>query len=758
MKNDTTDLPEKVMKLVQQTHHNVFLTGKAGTGKTTLLKKIIDTTHKNAAVVAPTGIAALNAGGVTIHSFFQIAPAAYVPDPHFRPLNSGFQKIESLYTLSKVFTMSAAKREVIRNLELLIIDEVSMLRADLLDAIDFVLRKIRYNQQPFGGVQVLFIGDLYQLPPVVKPEEWEVLQRYYSGMFFFQAMCLRNNMPVYIELKIIYRQSDKVFIGILNNLRNNHFKDEDKKVLNAYVHPSFQLLDNPGHIFLTTHNYKADNINNTALQRLHTPDVFFKAEITGEFPDKLFPMEEVLILRKGAQVMFTKNDISGGRRYFNGKIGKISYLGEDEIVVSCEGDDATITVDKYEWLHKKYEVNENTKEIEEKVLGSFVHFPLKLAWAITVHKSQGLTFDKAVIDVVDVFQPGQAYVALSRLRSLDGLVLKETFDVPPMVASSDIKTFSDREPEEEQLKQFVEQGSKSYILQYLLKTFDLTEGARVWKKYVTENAQEPVNSPAGKYVPRIRETLIAWENVSYTASQFSKWLKLYFVKDEDKNILREKIKGAFQHFFGVLDPMEENLLTWMTEISFVKRSKTLFNEMAEIEDVVLTQILRMYKSVYLTETWVAGDEPDKNRMEDDFFKTYRNKKLEKVRQKVKDSRLYADDDFVGVTATKKKKKTTLDKTPSHEITFSFWKQNKSLEEIAKERTLSYGTICSHFTTLLREDKVKLEDILSPEKIKLIKQKMKLYKGEDSLTEIKNYIGGTVSYEELRWYREKQSKF
>ncbi|MBK8623604.1 MAG: AAA family ATPase [Saprospiraceae bacterium] len=642
MSLETSNLQEKVLQLVHKTGQSVFVTGKAGTGKTTLLKKIMDTTIKNTAVVAPTGIAALNAGGVTIHSFFQIAPATYIPDPQFYPQQNSYQKIESLYSLNKVFSLSAAKKDVIRNLELLIIDEVSMLRADLLDAINFVLQKIRRNRQAFGGVQVLFIGDLFQLPPVVKNEEWEILQRYYPGMFFFQAKCLVNHMPVYIELKTIYRQSDALFIKILNNLRNNTFVADDKKILESYIKPDFQLLDNPGYIFLTTHNYKADNINQTALSQIKGKDYFFKAEIEGEFPDKIFPMEEVLTLRKGAQVMFTKNDISGEKKYFNGKIGKITTLSENEIVVTCEGDNHPITVDKYEWFHKKYEVNENTKDVEEKVLGSFVHYPLKLAWAITVHKSQGLTFDKAVIDVADVFQPGQAYVALSRLRSLGGLVLKSDFELPPLSISSDIKTFSDLEPQEDQLGMFIRQGSKTYLLHYLLKTFDFSEGTAIWKKYVSENGHEPANSPAGKYIPQIREALLVWEKTSLVAVQFSNWLKQYFSVEQDKTLLKEKINGAFHHFFALLDPMEENLLTWMTEISFIKRSKTLFNELAEIEDIVLTQILRMHKAIYLTDMWVNDSEPDKNRMEDDFFKTYRSKKLEKVRQKVKESRLDVD--------------------------------------------------------------------------------------------------------------------
>ncbi|MDP2161969.1 MAG: PIF1 family DEAD/DEAH box helicase, partial [Flavobacterium sp.] len=414
---------EQVLRFVNQTNQSIFLTGKAGTGKTTLLHHIIQTTHKNTVVVAPTGIAALNAGGVTIHSQFQLPFGGFIPEYTHASNDSDNQKFETKNTLVKHFRMSGQKKAVIQNMELLIIDEVSMLRADLLDAIDFTLRKIRKKDYPFGGVQVLFIGDLLQLPPVVKNDEWRVLRNYYKGIFFFNAKVIQEQPPLYIELTKIYRQSDEKFIAVLNNLRNNSISKEDVQILNEFVKPNFDIKANKGYITLTTHNAKADAINSDSLEDLPGECFRYKPEIVDDFPEKIYPVEEILQLKVGAQIMFIKNDLSFEKNYFNGKMGFIKSLSEGEILVHFPEENKTIAVEKYEWKNIRYSVNEMTKEIQEDVLGTFVHYPIKLAWAITVHKSQGLTFDKAVLDVSQVFVPGQAYVALSRLRSLQGLIL-----------------------------------------------------------------------------------------------------------------------------------------------------------------------------------------------------------------------------------------------------------------------------------------------------------------------------------------------
>ena len=418
-------------KYVNSTGCHVFLTGRAGTGKTTFLQDIRRRTHKNTIVAAPTGIAAINAEGVTLHSLFQLPFGAFVPDDaalaQAGQEGPGFE-LNTPQSLRRNIKMHTSKRNMLRKLELLIIDEVSMLRADLLDAIDSALRWIRRRPHiPFGGVQILFIGDLHQLPPVVKKNEWELLKAYYNTLFFFGAAALSEWQPVYIELEHIYRQSDAQFISLLNHLRDGQTRAEDIECLNRHCCPDFTAGPGDGYVYLTTHNRKADRINEDELAKLPGKAFKYSAEVKGTFDSRTYPVEPVLYLKKDAQVMFIKNDPTGEQRYFNGKIGKVETLNESGARVGFSDGSAPVWVESYTWENKRYTLNKQSNEIEEKVIGSFVHFPLKLAWAITIHKSQGLTFDRAIIDVSQAFAAGQVYVALSRLTSLEGLVLTAPF-------------------------------------------------------------------------------------------------------------------------------------------------------------------------------------------------------------------------------------------------------------------------------------------------------------------------------------------
>ena len=340
--------------------------------------------------------------------------------------------------------MNQTKQTLIKNLELLVIDEVSMLRADVLDAMNEMLQAVRKSTAAFGGVQVLFIGDLWQLPPVVKSNEWDTLKNFYQGIYFFNAWIMQAAQVIYIELQKIYRQDDARFVTLLNNFRINNTTTNDFELLSKQVDSNFDTKKNKGYITLTTHNRKADEINDKQLQELNAQEYVFLPEIIGDFPEKLYPLEPELVLKKGAQVMFVKNDLSHEKRYYNGKIGFVSYVSENEIEVFLPDDGVKIEVEKYEWQNVRYNLNEQTKEIEEEVLGTFVQYPLKLAWAITVHKSQGLTFDKAVLDINDVFMSGQAYVALSRLRSLSGLVLSKPVAIRQISIDLNILSFSER--------------------------------------------------------------------------------------------------------------------------------------------------------------------------------------------------------------------------------------------------------------------------------------------------------------------------
>ena len=416
---ETNPQLELAKQYIEETSTNIFLTGKAGTGKTTFLKNLRKTCFKRNVVVAPTGVAAINANGVTIHSFFQVSFGPFLPN------------LQSKDTSFKKF--SKEKIRIIRGLDLLIIDEISMVRADLLDAIDDVLRRYRPGARniPFGGVQLLMIGDLQQLPPVCKDEEWELISQYYSTPYFFSSLALNKSQFLTINLKKVFRQRDESFIKILNNIRNNTIDTPTYQELNKRYIPNFNPKDDEGYITLCTHNFQARDINNLKLNSIKEESFFYQAKVGGDFPEGAYPNDEKLELKLGSQIMFVKNDYSSEfskRRYYNGKIGKIISLDDERIIVRCIGEDNDIEVPRYEWHNYKYEINKETKAIEEKVIGTFEQYPIKLAWAITIHKSQGLTFDKVIINSNRAFASGQVYVAMSRCKTLEGIVITSEFN------------------------------------------------------------------------------------------------------------------------------------------------------------------------------------------------------------------------------------------------------------------------------------------------------------------------------------------
>lgn len=395
---------------VEHTDRNIFLTGKAGTGKTTFLHNLKKSTHKRMIVTAPTGVAAINAGGVTLHSFFQLPFGPFVPG-------------SEAYGRHDQHRFSREKIDIVKSLDLLIIDEISMVRADLLDGVAGVLKRYRRNDLPFGGVQLLMIGDLQQLSPVVTEEDWAILREFYDSMYFFGCRALNLSDLEVIELKHIYRQSDNHFIDILNKVRDNRLDPASLQELNSRCQKDFRPEDNEGYITLSTHNRSADAINESRFKGLHEKPHSFNAKVEGDFPEYLYPTSPVLTFKKGAQVMFVKNDPSAEKLYFNGKIGRITRIGDRSVFVKCPGDDGEITVEPVIWENIKYRIDPKTREITEEKVGRFVQIPLKLAWAITIHKSQGLTFDRAVIDAGAAFVHGQVYVALSRCKTFEGLVL-----------------------------------------------------------------------------------------------------------------------------------------------------------------------------------------------------------------------------------------------------------------------------------------------------------------------------------------------
>ena len=455
-----------VEELVLYTDSHIFLTGKAGTGKTTFLKNLPLKTYKRMVVVAPTGVAAINAGGQTIHSFFQLPFGPQLPE---NALGRGYNAKSLAAHYQK---LNKKKINLMRSLDLLIIDEISMVRADVLDAIDAVLRRVRRSQKPFGGLQLLMIGDVHQLAPVAKPEEWEVLSPYYDTPYFFGSQVLKKAPSVCVELEHIYRQHDDDFISLLNKVRNNHMDADCVRVLNSRFKPGFVPRDEEGYITLTTHNYQADQINESKLAAIKEKTLVFKAEVHGTFPENTYPTKEELELKVGAQVMFVKNDPTPEKAFFNGKIGRLVGYDEKEGTVTVLSEGERITVPKLKWQNMEYTINAENQDIEEKEIGSFTQIPLRLAWAVTIHKSQGLTFDKVIVDAGQAFAHGQVYVALSRCTSLEGLVLKTRISSNALVNDYSVNHFVETLPEKEPTQEKVDQLRHDYELETMLELID----------------------------------------------------------------------------------------------------------------------------------------------------------------------------------------------------------------------------------------------------------------------------------------------
>jgi hypothetical protein len=757
MTPENRSISEFTEQFINQTNQTIFLTGKAGTGKTTLLRKIIASTHKNAVIVAPTGIAALNAGGVTIHSFFQLPFTGFIPEFGAQAAFTETVKFETKDTLMRHFSMNKTRLKVIRNIELLIIDEVSMLRADLLDAMDWTLRNVRRNNEAFGGVQVLFIGDLLQLPPVVKQEEWQILRTYYQGIFFFNARVLQEIKPLYIELSTIYRQQDQAFIQVLNHLRNNQITHEDIEILNQYVEPHFDVAKNEGYITLTTHNAKADQINAKALLALPGKTWCFAAEITGDYPKHLFPIEEILELKVGAQVMFIKNDLSFDKHYFNGKMGIVESLNDQEITVCFTEEKKTIVVEKFEWANKRYTLDDMTGEVVEETLGTFVHYPLKLAWAITVHKSQGLTFDKAILDVSDVFAPGQAYVALSRLRSLAGLVLTQPMRMNGLSNDQQVVAFSQHKVEEDLLEGYLEQATKHYLITTLKQAFDWYELISKWG--IHQASYQIVGPKTEKAKNKSWMTLQNQiiQSTTEPAQKFRKQLdQILHAKHFDLAFLNERVQAAYHYFFKDFDAVLVSNLKKIAELIRVRKTKQYAEELQELDELLTETILQLKKARLLIEAVSAGKEINKAQVNNAEIKNYKNSRIAAVQQELKQVPSLLDDPEEASLSTlekqsKQKNTATAAKKSTYELTLEYLRAGQTMDEIARLRQVSVQTITNHFVYLIRSEAITLDEIMSPERIDQLAGYFEDYK-ESSLTPLKEKLGELVSWDELKLYQ------
>jgi PIF1-like helicase/Helix-turn-helix domain/HRDC domain len=571
---------ELAQEYVRNTNTHIFLTGKAGTGKTTFLHKIRSEGGKRMVVVAPTGVAAINAGGMTIHSFFQLPFGLFLPDA---PLNEQNQR-----------KFNGDKIRIIKSIDMLVIDEISMVRADLLDSIDDVLRRFRDPNLPFGGVQLLMIGDLHQLPPVVKDDEWNLLRKHYSTPYFFGSLALQKAQAVTIELKHIYRQSDTTFVDLLNQVRDNKLDQGVLDLLNSRFIPNFQPPENEPYITLTALNATAAEINQEKLKLLTTQSHRFQADITGEFPQMSYPTEPDLELKVGAQVMFVKNDIGAEKRFFNGKIGRLKEIGKDFLKVSCPGDSEIIEVAQVTWENAKYSLNESTKEVKTDVIGTFTQYPLKLAWAITIHKSQGLTFERAIIDAQAAFAHGQVYVALSRCKSFEGIVLRTKLHFGSVKTDHVVKNYSDESEKNAPNEQRLAESKRGYQEQLVMQLFNfwsVTRNVDLNLKTFSEN-QNTLGAAAYQSIMVVAKAVR--DELSNVGANFRAPLRVYFEQEqlpEENEELQTRLKKAAEYFLEKLNAVETEL-----------RAVIITTDNKAVRKTALEHLGRLKKEVFMKQS------------------------------------------------------------------------------------------------------------------------------------------------------------
>ena len=534
---------EKAWRIVNHTNKSLFLTGKAGTGKTTFLKKICKDCPKRIVVAAPTGVAAINANGVTLHSLFQLPFAPFIP-------GTPFSKFET-----KKFSKNKIK--LIRAIDILIIDEISMVRADVLDAIDVVLRRFRNRNVPFGGVQLLMIGDLQQLSPVATNDVWQILRNYYDTPYFFSSKALAEIHFTTVELQEIYRQTDPKFLEILNQVRANQLPPNSLNELNKRHIPYFKPAQGERYVHLTTHNYQAQNINQHELDAIEQPEYSYKAKIKGEFPENIYPTEHELILKLGAQVMFVKNDLSRDKKFYNDMIGEIVEIDNNSFKVRSAENDETIDVEPMTWTNARYVFDEEEQEIKEQELGTFTQFPIKTAWAITIHKSQGLTFSHAIIDAQDSFAHGQVYVALSRCKTLEGMVLSTPLQYHSIITDKQVAHFNQRAsslaPNEVELKKWEE----DFFLSKSNELFDFSEIQHALARllnYIQQNFKNIVPNLLYRYQDML---MVFHQHITLVAERFGQQYSRIFqqVQNPKDSTLQERFVKSTSYFIEQIDPI-----------------------------------------------------------------------------------------------------------------------------------------------------------------------------------------------------------
>lgn len=740
-KENELSIADFASKFINNTNKHVFLTGKAGSGKTTFLRELIKSTYKNAVIVAPTGIAAINAGGVTIHSMFQVPFGAFVPSTEISfDQNS---RITSFSSLIKQHKISPVRKNVLQALELLVIDEVSMLRADLLDAIDVILRNIRNKPNlSFGGVQLLLIGDLLQLPPVIKDNEWNELKKYYKSVYFFDALAFseNNNKPMYLELDKIYRQSDADFIRVLNNLRTNSITNEDIELLNSHYKPDYKPKEKDKFIFLSTHNFQADKINKDSLDKIKSKAYYFDAEISGDFPESMYPVDVSMEIKVGAQIMFVKNDSETPKRFYNGKIAKVSSIDKDQIEVIFEDGGDALFLEKFTWENKSYRLNSSSNEIEESIIGSFKQFPIKLAWAITVHKSQGLTFEKAILDLGNAFAPGQVYVALSRLVSLKGLVLTTKINFGKLANDQKVIDYAENKIQSSNLSQILEEEQFKYLQEFLLDCYNFDSIYELLK--IEENlfTKEESKNKKNNRIEFLKSVFEKFEELNSTAKKFINWIQFNFYNNAELvDKLIQKVEGAKDFFEPKLRELTKTLLAKINQLENNKKNKPFKEELFVIEVSIYKKVLAVQKSKILINSAFgklssANIKQEWNNEKKHSIETFDDSEKDILNE-------------IHLPKTKEKK----EKIDTKLVSFEFYKQGKSIQEIANERGLVNSTIENHLSYYVGLGLLPLNEFVD----KIIAEKILdlLSKNNQiSAAEIIEYLNGEVNYSQIKFVR------
>jgi len=736
MLND--DLFSITSKYINNTNRHVFLTGRAGTGKTTFLKKVFHSTHKKCVIAAPTGVAAINAGGVTLHSLLQLPFGCFVPAEILSDIQEIAIKISTPATILKEMRFSRIKLSLLRELELLIIDEVSMLRADLLDAIDTILRFVRRNQEPFGGLQIFFVGDLLQLPPVVKDQEWWIISKWYKSPYFFEAKVLKENPPVYIELKKIFRQSDQAFIEILNNFRYNRPSQRDLDMLNKTCQKFDEVKNSKDYIFITTHNRIVDERNNSELKKLESATFYFEAEVEGDFPEYLFPVEFELQLKVGARVMFIKNDYSGKQLYFNGKLATVIYLERGLIEVEFDDNTENVLVEKYTWENKSYSLNETTGEIIENVEGTFSQYPIRLAWAVTVHKSQGLTFEKAILDLSGAFAPGQIYVALSRLRSIEGLVLSSPLNFNKLRTDQVILDYTERKKDKVSLLENLKDDTFKFAIDQTLNAFDFSSLHRSVRYHLYSYDKIENKSIKKRYWQWAFDLAESFRVIKDVADKFIKQLNFlaYYSKSQGMQPLFERVKAAKEYFEPILKSYSTKVINQKLKVSAeAKKVKTYLNELSDLDMQFLQQIYKIKKAEAVICTTLEDGEL--LRMNFDASEIYKER-----------NKLVMQTDEVDKKQKFKKKNAGV-KLKSNEISYQMFSKGMSINEIVKERGLAVSTIEGHLLHFVRQGKIDINQLIESDKLDKILEIISKCNNPTS-KEIKEKLSDKFSYSEIRF--------